>query len=69
MYPNLKAEMSRVGMTMLELSEKTGIRYQTLTLKLNGKSKLSVREAVRIKDALDGKFTLEYLFFDTGKEH
>ena len=37
MYPNLNAEMARQGWTRKDLANKTGIRYQTLNEKLNGK--------------------------------
>ena len=37
MYSNVKAEMARKNMSAVDLSEKTGIRYQTLVDKINGK--------------------------------
>ena len=30
MYSNVKAELARKNMTVVDLSDKTGIRYQTL---------------------------------------
>jgi hypothetical protein len=47
---------------VLDLSKATGIRYQTLTLKLSGKSELTIGEARMIKAALESKLTLEELF-------
>ena len=37
MYPTIKAEMARKNMTITELANVTGIRYQTLSEKLRGK--------------------------------
>lgn len=62
MFPNVRVEMARKNMTMLDLSKKTGIRYQTLTLKLSGKSELTIGEARIIKAALESTLPLEDLF-------
>lgn len=64
MYPNVRAEMGRKNMTALDLSAKTGIRYQTLTLKLNSKSDITIDEARRIKSALETDIPLEELFVE-----
>lgn len=64
MYPNVRAEMARKNMTAVGLSEKTGIRYQTLTLKLNSKSDITIDEARRIKSALETDLPLEELFVE-----
>lgn len=62
MYLNLKAEMARKGVTVKELAELTGIRYNTLAAKLSGRSRLALDEAVQIKKALVLDAPLEYLF-------
>ena len=62
MYPNVRAEMARRNLSALDLSHKTGIRYQTLTLKLSGMSPVSIREAKAIRDAIDPKLTIDELF-------
>jgi transcriptional regulator with XRE-family HTH domain len=62
MYSNVKAEMARKNMSAVDLSEKTGIRYQTLVDKINGKSPVTVDEAKRIKSALQVSIPLEELF-------
>jgi len=36
MYLNVKAELARQNLSVVDLSNKTGIRYQTLVEKLNG---------------------------------
>jgi hypothetical protein len=62
MYPTVRAEMARRNISALDLSHKTGIRYQTLTLKLSGMSPVSIREAKAIRDAIDPALTLDALF-------
>lgn len=64
MHKNLKAEMVRHGMTALMLSEKTGIRYQTLTAKIAGASPITLGEARAIRDAVAPEKTIDELFDD-----
>ena len=65
MYANVKAEMARKNMTAIELSNKTGIRYQSLANKINGKSPVTLDEAKTIKTALDVDIPLDVLFETT----
>jgi len=62
MYKNVKAELARKGLTVVDLSKKTGIRYQSLTDKINGKTPLKLEEAREIKKALSVDIPLEKLF-------
>ena len=62
MFETLRAEMARKNKTIMELSEATGIRYQTLSEKLRGKSPLTLKEAAEIKTALDLDMSIEELF-------
>ncbi len=62
MYKNIRAELGRRNMTILTLSEKTGIRYQTLTAKLKGDSDITLDEAKAIKTALETGLPIEELF-------
>lgn len=64
MYGNVKAEIARRNMTALSLSEKTGIRYQTLTAKLAGASPITIKEAKAIRDALNPDLSIDELFDD-----
>ena len=66
MYRNLEAEIARQGMTKTQIAEQLGITLGTLSLKLNGKYKLTLPEAIRIKKILNVDLTIEYLF-DTTK--
>ncbi len=68
MYPNLNAELARVGITRLMLAAKLGVTPGTLSLKLNGKSDLSLAECVKIKEIVAPEKTLEYLFASNEKE-
>ena len=62
MFSNVKAELARKGLTVVDLSNKTGIRYQSLSNKLHGKTPLKLEEALKIKTALDVDLPLEKLF-------
>lgn len=62
MYRNLDAEMARAGITQYQLASELGITPTTMSLKLNGKSILSLKECVRIKRALKTDCTVDYLF-------
>ena len=62
MYENVRAEMARKSKTLVDLSNITGIRYQTLSEKLRGNSPLLLKEAVLIRDALGVDMSIEELF-------
>ena len=62
MYLNVKAELARRNLSVVDLSNKTGIRYQTLVDKLNGKYPLTLDEAKKIKAALGVDLSMEELF-------
>lgn len=66
MFPEVRVEMARKKLTALDLSNKTGIRYQTLTAKLRGESELTFNEAVTIKAGLETDLPLEVLFKKEG---
>ncbi len=62
MYENLRAEIARKNMTLVDLSTATGIRYQTLSEKLRGNSQFTVKEAKAIKSALAVDMPIDELF-------
>lgn len=68
MYKNLEAEMARAGFTRFRLSKELGITPTTLSLKLNGKSNLSLKECVKIKKILGTNKTVDYLFEEGGEK-
>lgn len=65
MYGNVKAELARKSLSVVDLSNKTGIRYQTLVDKINGKYPVTLEEAKTIKSALEVEIPLEDLFEQT----
>lgn len=62
MYRNLVAEMARSNMTRARLAHELGMSPTTLSLKLNGKSDLSLSECVKIKKILGTDETVDVLF-------
>jgi DNA-binding XRE family transcriptional regulator len=62
MYSNVKAELARRNLTIIDLSNMTGIRYQTLVDKINGKYPMLLDEAKKIKEALGVDIPIEDLF-------
>lgn len=62
MYSNVRAEMARKNIKIVDLAEMTGIRYQTLSDKLRGDAPILMKEAVAIKNALQVDMPLEELF-------
>lgn len=61
-FQNIDAELARNKMTKLTLAKATGIRYNTLCDKLNGKTEFGFSEAIRIRDAICPSMSLETLF-------
>ena len=64
MYPNLLAELARRKMTQGELAGKLGMTKTCLSMKINGKSGFTLKEANRIKRILATEETLDYLFME-----
>ncbi len=62
MFCNLNAEMARKSITITYLAKELGITPTTLSLKLNGKSDLTLKQAFRIKCILGVDIPLETLF-------
>lgn len=62
MYPNLRAEMKRKGITLAWLADQLGITIGTLSQKLTGKSPFTLNEAKKIKEILELDIPIEILF-------
>ncbi len=60
MYPNLKAELVRKGLSLKDLSIIAGTRYETFCAKCRGDSELTIPEIYKILDYFG--MTFEYLF-------
>ena len=66
-FPNLEAEMARNKVTRAKMANIIHVTPTTMSLKLNGKSTLSLKECVQIKRNIFPDKTLDYLFA-TGEE-
>jgi len=62
MYKNVKAEMSRKGITLEDLAEALGKTVSTVSQKINGKYPITLAEAKIIKSRLGVALPLEELF-------
>ncbi len=67
MFINVKAEMARKNLTIVDLSNATGIKYQALADKIRGDSPMSVADAIKIKSALGVDMPFEELFYQEGE--
>ena len=61
MYPNVRAEFARRGLTLEVVSEKLSIATSTLSAKLR-KTGVSLKEAKQIKEILGTDMSIEELF-------
>lgn len=61
-FPNLEAEMARMGIQKKDVAEKLGVRAATISDKMNGKFPFTLDEVVTIKKSFFPNLTLEYLF-------
>jgi len=62
MYPNLRAEMARNKITQGDLSEALGWASSTTSLKINGKTPITLDEAKIIKALVKTDLPIEELF-------
>lgn len=61
-YANLRAEMARREIGILDISKKLGMNRDTLSRKLSGKSPLYLSEAVEIQQRLFRDVDIKELF-------
>lgn len=62
MFSNLRAEMARKEITIIEISKLLGVNRDTVSRKLSGKSKLYLNEAMLINKEFFPNKQLPYLF-------
>jgi plasmid maintenance system antidote protein VapI len=62
MHRNLRAEMAREGITMVDIADFLNLRYATVNEKVNGKYRFYYDEALKIKQRFFPDRSLEYLF-------
>ncbi len=62
MFPNLRAEIVRKGLTMAEVADAIGLSVTHFSLKMNGKYGFTLAEAFAIKKFLKTKLSIDVLF-------
>lgn len=68
MKPNLKAEMARTNISYVDIASLLGVCEKTARNKLNGSTKFTIEEALKIKSNFFSNCSSDYLFAsDTDK--
>lgn len=67
MFPNIRAEMARQGLTTAAMAEKLKLNERTLGNKLSGKTEFTWGEVNRIRSIFFPNCSLEYLFQQINK--
>lgn len=62
MYKEIEVMLFSKGMSKAEVAKQMGMSYNTFLLKLKGKYKFSLDEAVNLKKILDTEKSVEELF-------
>lgn len=62
MFPNLKAEMARIGVTSADISRVVRKTDRNIRDKISGKGDFTLSEITSIRDAFFPGMSLEYLF-------
>ena len=63
-HPNLRAEMSRIGIRQKDIAKLLGVSELTVSKKMNGKSSFTIDEAFLIQKTFFPNLSLDYLFSD-----
>lgn len=68
LYPNLAAELARLGITYVSLAKMLGISRPALYKKLDGSTNFTLKDITAIQEILkaadsNGDYTLDYLFY------
>lgn len=64
MFTQIRIERAKRDMSIKTLAKETGMQYETLLSKLNGKSEFMRSEMIKIKNCFGGELTLDELFED-----
>lgn len=62
MFPNLRAEMARIGIDGVVISSHLGCTTKTFSRKMTGKGEFTRAEIFKIKNTFFPNLTIEYLF-------
>jgi len=68
LFPTLKAEMARRGITAVDVAEVIGISSKTAYKKLSGGSPFTLNETAMVRDKYFPAMTIEELFLSDRKE-
>lgn len=64
MFSGIDIERARDKMSIKKLAEKTGIKYDAMLCKLNGKTEFTRSEMLKVQRAFSKYVPLEELFFE-----
>lgn len=62
MYANLEQQRKVKNITLVDIADLLGIKYQTVREKIDGKSSFKFEEAEKIKKNFFPEYEIEYLF-------
>ena len=62
LFPTLRAEMARRGLTAVDVAEALGISSKTAYKKLSGGSPFTLNETAKVRDRYFPAMTIEELF-------
>jgi len=68
MFVRIDIERARQRMSIKDLAIKCEIKYETMLMKLNGRSEFTRGEMLKVQSAFPGKISLEDLF-DAGEKN
>jgi plasmid maintenance system antidote protein VapI len=68
MFPNLRAEMARIGIDGVKLASHLGCTPKTLSRKMTGKGEFTLAEIFKIQSVFPNH-SIEYLFETNRKKH
>ena len=69
MFPNLRAEMARKGLSVNEIASRIGCTSKTFRNKLSGKSEFTRAEVFKIRNEFFPNLSIEYLFQNDQKQN
>lgn len=62
MFLNINIERARDGLSVRQLAQKAGMKYDTLLRKLNGESEFTRAEMIKVQNAFSCRVSLDKLF-------
>lgn len=68
MYENVRVEMARKDLTIMDIAKSIGMKRETLSKKLSGKSPLNLDEAFNIQQTCFPDIGIRILFKESAEE-